>query len=453
MPSSYVNNLRLEEMATGEKSGTWGTITNTNLELIGEALGYGTEAIATDADTTITMQDATADGVRALYLKITSGVSLTATRTVTLAPNTVSKVWIVENATTGSQSISISQGSGANVTVPNGAVKIIYTDGAGAGAAVTDALVDLDLASFSIAGTAVTSTAAELNYNDITTLGTVQASKTVTADANGDVLWGDSDKAIFGAGSDLQIYHDGSNSYIDDTGTGSMVLKSLGPSIVMQNQTQYYMRAFDAAQVELFYNGATKLATASGGVTVTGTVTADGVSVGDNEYIYVGAGNDLQIYHDGSNSYVKDNGTGQLILDGNAVLLQYAAATKLATTTGGVAVTGDFTATGNVTAYFSDDRLKTNLGKIENALEKVESLEGFYYEANETAQALGYKAEREVGISAQSVEKIMPEVVAPAPIDEQYLTVRYERLVPLLIDSIKELSAEVKELRAKVNGE
>jgi hypothetical protein len=125
----------------------------------------------------------------------------------------------------------------------------------------------------------------------------------------------------------------------------------------------------------------------------------------------------------------------------------YAGSIKIATTSGGAAVTGDLTATGNVTAYYSDDRLKTNLGKIENALEKVESLEGFYYEANETAQALGYKATKEVGVSAQSVEKIMPEVVAPAPIDEQYLTVRYERLVPLLIEAVKELSAEVKRLK------
>jgi len=488
MPSSYVNNLRLEEMATGEKSGTWGTITNTNLELIGEALGYGTEAIATDADTTITMQDATADGVRALYLKITSGVSLTATRTVTLAPNTVSKVWIVENATTGSQSITISQGSGSNVTVPSGAVKIIYTDGAGAGAAVTDALVDVDLASFSIAGTAVTSTAAEinildgvtastaeLNYNDITTLGTVQASKTVTADANGDVLWGDSDKALFGAGSDLQIYHDGSVSYIDDTGTGPLVIRA-NPGIDLQKYTGEYMVTCAAdGVVTLYYDNAAKLATASGGVTVTGTVTCDGMSMGDAEYAYFGASNDLQVGHTGTYSVVQDSGTGGLYLGTNgteigimsngvteymiqaaqdgAVTLYYDNAGKLATTSGGVAVTGDLTATGNITAYFSDDRLKTNLGKIENALEKVESLEGFYYEANETAQALGYKAEREVGISAQSVEKIMPEVVAPAPIDEQYLTVRYERLVPLLIESIKELSAEVKELRAKVNGE
>lgn len=110
---------------------------------------------------------------------------------------------------------------------------------------------------------------------------------------------------------------------------------------------------------------------------------------------------------------------------------------------------GDLRAIGNITAYFSDDRLKTRLGHIENALDKVTSLVGFYHEANETAQQLGYKPVREVGLSAQDVQKILPEVVAPAPIDEQYLTIRYERLVPLLVEAIKELKAEVDLLKSK----
>src|SRR5210317_2310170 len=144
MASTYVNDLRLEEMATGDQSGTWGDTTNTNLELIAEAFSYGTEAsFGSDADATTTIADGASDPARSLYLKVTSGVDLTATRTLTIAPNTVSKVWIIENATSGSQSISIPQGSGANVTVPNGDVKVIYTDGAGAGAAVTDAFANL----------------------------------------------------------------------------------------------------------------------------------------------------------------------------------------------------------------------------------------------------------------------------------------------------------------------
>jgi len=112
---------------------------------------------------------------------------------------------------------------------------------------------------------------------------------------------------------------------------------------------------------------------------------------------------------------------------------------------------GEIRATNNITAYYSDDRLKTRLGSIENALDKVMSLTGFYHEANETAQALGYTPVREVGVSAQDVQRVMPEVVAPAPIDPQYMTVRYERMVPLLIEAIKELKAEVDLLKSKKN--
>jgi hypothetical protein len=111
--------------------------------------------------------------------------------------------------------------------------------------------------------------------------------------------------------------------------------------------------------------------------------------------------------------------------------------------------TGEILATNNITAYYSDDRLKTRLGNIENALAKVMNLNGFYHEANETAQALGYKVTREVGVSAQEVNAVLPEVVAPAPIDPQYMTVRYERMIPLLIEAIKELKAEVEELKKK----
>jgi hypothetical protein len=144
MASTYVNDLRLNEMATGDASGSWGTVTNTNLELIGEAFSYGTETIG-DADSTLTIADGAADAARSFYLKITSSVDLTTTRIVTLGPNTVSKVWMIENATTGSQVITIKQGSGATINVPNGQVKMISTDGAGSGGAVLDLLVDVDL--------------------------------------------------------------------------------------------------------------------------------------------------------------------------------------------------------------------------------------------------------------------------------------------------------------------
>lgn len=155
MASTFVNDLRLEEMATGENSGTWGTKTNTNLELIGEAFSMGTENLGSDANATITLADGSTDEARSFYLKITS-TTLTATREVTLAPNTVSKIWIIENATTGSQSITIKQGSGSTVTIPNGGVKAVVTDGAGSGAAVLDVFTDLSVTGSFTTGASVT---------------------------------------------------------------------------------------------------------------------------------------------------------------------------------------------------------------------------------------------------------------------------------------------------------
>ena len=151
--ASFDNNLRLEEITTGAASGTWGTKTNTNLSLIAKALGYATEAsFSSDADVTTTVANATDDPARAMYFKVTSGTSLTATRTLTIAPDTVSRVMFIENATTGSQSITIKQGSGATVTIATGKTKIVYLDGAGSGAAVVDALALLE--NFIATGTA-----------------------------------------------------------------------------------------------------------------------------------------------------------------------------------------------------------------------------------------------------------------------------------------------------------
>ena len=173
--ATYVNNLRLKEITTGDEDGTWGTSTNTNLELITDALGYGTKQVAPDSNETFTMPNATADGTRALYLKFTSAGSLTGTRTLTLAPDTVSKVWMIENATSGSQSITIKQGSGAEVTIATGAKAWVYTDGAGAGAAVT-------LANPTETGTGtVTSVATSGTVNGITlTGGPITSTGTVT---------------------------------------------------------------------------------------------------------------------------------------------------------------------------------------------------------------------------------------------------------------------------------
>jgi len=131
-----------------------------------------------------------------------------------------------------------------------------------------------------------------------------------------------------------------------------------------------------------------------------------------------------------------------------------AANTRVSSLGVGVAATGtagEIVATNSITAYYSDERLKTRIGPIENPLDKVSRLSGFYYHANEIAQSMGYEVKKEVGVSAQEVMEVQPEVVAPAPIDNNYLTVRYERLVPLLIEAIKELKTELDTLKVQIN--
>lgn len=115
------------------------------------------------------------------------------------------------------------------------------------------------------------------------------------------------------------------------------------------------------------------------------------------------------------------------------------------------AFSNNFSVTGDITAFASDDRLKENIVPIENALEKVISLNGFTYNFNELGASLGFSTTaRHVGVSAQQVKEILPEAVAPAPANDEYLTVKYEKMVPLLIEAIKELKEEIEILKKRI---
>ena len=148
MASTYDNDLRLNEMATGDGSGTWGDTTNLNLSMIAEAFSYQTEAtFGSDANVTATIADGASDKYRGMYIKVTSSTSLSASRDLTIAPTTVSKIIFIENSTSGSQSIVVKQGSGSSVTIPNGKSKICFLEGTGSGASVYDGLDKLALSS------------------------------------------------------------------------------------------------------------------------------------------------------------------------------------------------------------------------------------------------------------------------------------------------------------------
>jgi len=136
MTSSYTD-TGLEKQGTGENSGTWGAKANTVFDMLNAMInGVVGVSFASDANKTITATDGSLADAHNRILLVTSGVSLTATRTLTIAPNDMEKLYYVQNNTTGSQKITVSQGSGAGVTIDNGRGAWVYCDGAGATAAV-----------------------------------------------------------------------------------------------------------------------------------------------------------------------------------------------------------------------------------------------------------------------------------------------------------------------------
>ena len=176
----------------------------------------------------------------------------------------------------------------------------------------------------------------------------------------------------------------------------------------------------------------------------------EGYSIGGRAVFMHDNSNGMGLYDDVNNHWVIEHTLNA------GTRTYYNGINKCETLNDGVAVTGLMRATAQVISYYSDERLKDFSGKIDGALDKVMSLNGYYYTGNEVAKSLGFTdAERQVGVSAQEVEAIMPEVVQAAPIndaegspeDADYKTVQYEKLVPLLIEAIKELKQEINTLR------
>ena len=342
MASSYVNNLRLNEMATGDASGSWGTNTNVNLTLIGEAFGWGTRAIANASTDNMTIGDGNeGDADRSLAIKLTGGGQAC---TVTLLPNTSSKIWVMYNAT--SYTLTFTQGSGANVAIPAGQTKIIATDGGGSGAVVYDLLVNTsfdgdvnltgtvlptgdtaagDAAAFgytaalgailtgqgstndvtlvndadatvvsiptgttnvTVAGklgvggdtasgddAAIGYTAAEGliltgqgSTSDITLKNDADATVFTVPTGTDDILFPDSAKAMFGAGSDFQIFHDG--------GGFNQIIAANDHPIQIKSSSENMIKAIPNGAVEIYHDNAKKINTTSTGIAVTGTAVA-----------------------------------------------------------------------------------------------------------------------------------------------------------------------------------
>lgn len=333
MASSYTTGFSLEKIATGEQAGTWGTTENHNWDIVDRLASYKAVALSDASTATLTVREAspgsgTENLQDGMYRAIKFTGSLSQDCTVTIAPNTAPAWFIIENA--AGDDIILSQGTGADVTVQNGKNVLVYCDGAGGGAAVVDALADLQIGTLEVTGAAAIDGAATLGSTlgvtgAITASGGVAATGNVTAtgtiepagdtsssdnaaigytaaegliltgqgstsditfknDIDGtvfsiptgtdDVLFPDDAKAMWGAGSDLQIYHDGSNSNIKDAGTGLLVLLSNHFRVNNAANSELMINAVEDGAVSLYYNGSAKIDTTNIGATITGTLIA-----------------------------------------------------------------------------------------------------------------------------------------------------------------------------------
>jgi Chaperone of endosialidase len=193
----------------------------------------------------------------------------------------------------------------------------------------------------------------------------------------------------------------------------------------------------------------------SGNMTIAGGFTANGTSGATNGFItpLYSVNNRNPIWRFGNaDGYGLSYFQGSSGLNGtDSVGVHFGNPTSALSSTnftpGGIE-TKEIRATGEVWAFYSDKRLKTEIKPIENCLDKIRDWKPVFYRGNEIAKFLGYDTEKvQSGLLAQDVQKTAPELVGPAPIDSNYLTLKYEKIVPYLVGAIQELSLEISKLR------
>ena len=359
MASTY-SNLKIQLMATGENSGTWGNVTNTNLGTALEQAITGSVDVTVNSDTTLSLTDTNAaQNARALRLNIggSGGFNLT-------VPS-IQKLYLVNNGTLGA--VVVKNATGSTVTVPTAKTMWVFSTGTGVVDAVTH-LSSLTLGSalpIASGGTGSTSTTyANLQTNVVGTLPI----------ANG------------GTGSASTTYANLQTNVVGtlpvaNGGTGSASATFSGANITSLNASSVSSGTLDMAR--LGTAGAPQFGSLGVGTAASGT-------------------------------------------------------------------TGEIRATNNVTAFYSsDERLKDNVQVITNALNKVLQIRGVEFDWNNlTEPEDGYFVRKhDVGVIAQEIEKVLPEVVGTR--EDGTKAVKYDRIIPLLIEAIKELKAEIDTLKSK----
>jgi hypothetical protein len=432
MASTYDNDLRLNEMATGDQSGTWGDTTNLNLRLIAEAFSYQTDATFTsDANTQVTIANGASDKYRGMYIKVTSTVNggLTASKDLEVLPRTVSKVLFVENSTTGGQSIVVKQGSGASVTVPNGSCKLLFLDGAGTGAAVYDGLNNLALSGdLTIEG-------------DDLKMGTNTSGHMLIADGtNFNPVAMSGDATIAGNGA-LTIANDAvEQAMIADDAVGADQLAS--DAVVNASVDANAAIAF-SKMANLTINRAL-VSDGSGDVTPATTTSTEigyvnGVTSAIQTQLNSKLGNTVNAWQTSSEGdqriYFANSGETILKADGSHLFRNASDTVVVELTSAGI---GRFD--NDVVAYYSsDEKLKENIKDIQSPLERLSKIRGVTFDWNDKQEA--YEGS-DIGVIAQEVARQFPELTTTR--SDGYMAVKYEKLTAVLIAAVNELADEVR---------
>ena len=433
MASSYTANNGIEKIGTGEQAGTWGATTNTNFDILDRAInGVGAITLSGTTHTLTTTDGALSDGH---FKVLVFGGTLSSTNTVTISPNDQDKLYFVFNNTSGSQSIIIKQGSGATVTVGNGKTAIVYADGAGSGAAV--AQIETGSDEFTEDVTMKTGDGALL---------TLQTSDTTVVD--GDVLGALQFQAPNeSSGTDAitvaaSIVAEADNTFAADNNQTDMVFK-LGSSEAATEKmrlthegdltvsTSFTIGSATITEAELeILDGAT-VTTAELNILDGVTATASELNIMDGVTATTAELNIMDgVTSTASELNLVDGITAGTVSASKAVIVD---SNKDISGFRNISNTGTITASGDITA-FSDERLKSDIETIDNALDKVMNMRGVSY----TKQA-----ERGIGVIAQEIEKVLPEVVT----DGEYKSVAYGNIVGVLIEAIKEQQKQIDELK------
>jgi len=250
----------------------------------------------------------------------------------------------------------------------------------------------------------------------------------VTISGSTGVDYADNIKQKYGTGDDLEIFHDGSHSYIKDTGTGELVIQGSGVNIYEGNGKSLFYGVDDGG-VSLYHNNSKRAETYADGLKVPlgGELFIDGnAASGHCQLIMTRSDDSWMMTNQGYMRFYTQSGNH----------------TSPNTNVFEIQRNGNLSAAGTLTEN-SDVSLKENVVTIPNALSKVKQLRGVEFDRKGTGV-------HEIGCIAQEVQSVLPELVNPRSYDDPLLTLSYNRFSAVLIEAVKELTAKVETLETKV---